>query len=147
MGLQVLLGALITGIAAAASLKAARTTTVLFGGLATLVASFLARIRGSGEPETSRERARDLQKVSLPIFFLSISSVTDVNAREQFIRSCRATIVDWGEVPLDPYHPNDFPNKGLLDQIDKLRHEYDELIKTWNGFVSFCSLFVRGCLM
>lgn len=63
LGMQVLLGALITGIAAAASPKAAKISTVLLGGVSTLVASFLARVRGSGEPELSKERVRDLQKV------------------------------------------------------------------------------------
>ena len=64
IGLQVLIGALITGVAAATSNpRAAQVSTSVLGGLSTLVASFLARARGSGEPELSRERARDLQKV------------------------------------------------------------------------------------
>lgn len=63
LGLQVLVGALITGVAAAASPKGARISTTILGGTSTLVASFLARVRGSGEPEISKERARDLEKV------------------------------------------------------------------------------------
>ena len=59
-------------MAAAASPRAAKISTSIMGGLSTLVASFLARVRGSGEPETSRERARDLDKVCL--FFILSSS-------------------------------------------------------------------------
>jgi hypothetical protein len=50
-------------VAAAASPKGAQISTSLLGGASTVVASFLARTRGSGEPELSRDRARDLEKV------------------------------------------------------------------------------------
>ena len=45
------------------------------GGVATLVASYLARARGSGEPEVSAARAKDL---------------------DQFIRECKAFVTDNG---------------------------------------------------
>lgn len=63
LALQVLLGALITGVAASASPNGARLSTTVLGGVSTATASFLARMKGSGEPESSRERARDLRKV------------------------------------------------------------------------------------
>jgi hypothetical protein len=47
------------------------------GGLSTLVASFLARMRGSGEPELSQLRTKDL---------------------EQFLRECDAFQMDRGYV-------------------------------------------------
>jgi SMODS and SLOG-associating 2TM effector domain len=47
------------------------------GALATLVASYLARARGSNEPELSITRTKDL---------------------EQFIRECRSFILDYGHV-------------------------------------------------
>jgi hypothetical protein len=47
------------------------------GGLSTLVASFLARMRGSSEPELSITRTKDL---------------------EQFIRECDAFQMDRGHV-------------------------------------------------
>jgi hypothetical protein len=63
LGLQVLIGALITGIAAAASPKTAQISTSILGGFSTVIASFLARMRGSGEPEESKSRAKELQQV------------------------------------------------------------------------------------
>jgi len=113
LGLQVLVGALITGVAAAASPGAARISTSILGGASTLVASFLARTRGSGEPELSRERARDLQK---------------------FIRTCEATVLDWGHIKPDPLAETPFPKHiELLRTIDAYRAEYDALISAWNG--------------
>jgi len=48
---------------------------ILLGGLSTIVASYLARARGSNEPELS---------------------ITRVNDLEQFIRECRAFQMDFG---------------------------------------------------
>jgi hypothetical protein len=52
------------------------------GGFSTLVASFLARARGSNEPELSITRVKDL---------------------EQFIRECQAFKMDHGHVFGDKY--------------------------------------------
>jgi len=54
----------------------------LLGGFSTLVASFLARARGSNEPELSITRVKDL---------------------EQFIRECQAFKMDYGHVLGDKY--------------------------------------------
>ncbi|KAG6877496.1 hypothetical protein C0993_006598, partial [Termitomyces sp. T159_Od127] len=64
--LQVLLGSLTTGVAAGNGkevffTQAAIGTTIL-GALSTIVASFLARARGSGEPELSVTRVKDLEQ-------------------------------------------------------------------------------------
>ena len=52
-------------------------TTSALGGLSTLVASYLARMRGSNEPELSITRTKDL---------------------EQFIRQCNAFQMDRGHI-------------------------------------------------
>ncbi|KAF9555944.1 hypothetical protein CPC08DRAFT_609012, partial [Agrocybe pediades] len=75
IGLQVLLGSLTTGLSVATSGHHTRIFTAILGGLATLVASYLARSRGSNEPELSIARTKDL---------------------EQFIRECEAFKMDFG---------------------------------------------------
>ncbi|KAF8181507.1 hypothetical protein BJ912DRAFT_610313 [Pholiota molesta] len=61
IGLQVLLGSLTTGLSAVATEgKNAAVSTTILGALATLVASYLARARGSNEPELSITRVKDL---------------------------------------------------------------------------------------
>ncbi|KAI9435142.1 hypothetical protein H4582DRAFT_2172272 [Lactarius indigo] len=69
IGLQVLIGALTTALGAVLSGKNVQihthfcTTSVaisVLGGAATLVASFLARMRSSSEPDASRLRAKNL---------------------------------------------------------------------------------------
>ncbi|KAH9895728.1 hypothetical protein C8Q73DRAFT_643822 [Cubamyces lactineus] len=63
IGAQVVLGALTTGVAAATSGKQASATSIatsILGGMSTLAASYLAKARGSGEPEVSSIRRRDL---------------------------------------------------------------------------------------
>jgi len=77
IGLQVILGALVTGLSAAIKPEKVGITTAILGGLSTIVASFLARMRGSGEPELSLRRTKDL---------------------DQFIRECEAFQLDRGYV-------------------------------------------------
>ncbi|KAJ7034665.1 hypothetical protein C8F04DRAFT_1100558 [Mycena alexandri] len=75
IGLQVLLGALTTGLSAVTSGRQTSIATSILGGLSTLVASYLARARGSNEPELSITRSKDL---------------------DQFIRECEIFILDHG---------------------------------------------------
>jgi hypothetical protein len=77
IGLQVVFGALITGLAAAIKPSKVGVTTSALGGLSTLTASFLARMRGSNEPELSITRTKDL---------------------DQFIRECDAFQLDRGHI-------------------------------------------------
>jgi len=79
IGLQVLLGSLTTGLSAQAVSggKSAAGATTALGALATLVAAYLARARGSNEPELSTTRTKDL---------------------EQFIRECRTFQLDHGHL-------------------------------------------------
>ncbi|KAK0470655.1 hypothetical protein IW261DRAFT_1406490 [Armillaria novae-zelandiae] len=75
IGLQVLLGALTTGLSAATSGKQTSIAISIIGGISTMVASYLARARGSNEPQLSITRVKDL---------------------EQFIRKCEAFKMDHG---------------------------------------------------
>ncbi|KAJ6510498.1 hypothetical protein C8R45DRAFT_858390 [Mycena sanguinolenta] len=75
IGLQVLFGALTTGIAAATTGPQTSIATAILGGFATIVASYLARARGSNEPELSTARVKDL---------------------DQYIRECEIFILDYG---------------------------------------------------
>ncbi|KAF9267212.1 hypothetical protein L218DRAFT_856485, partial [Marasmius fiardii PR-910] len=84
IGLQVLLGALTTGISAATSGHNTSIGISILGGLSTLVASYLARARGSNEPELSITRVKDL---------------------EQFIRECEAFKMDHGHETGHEYDP------------------------------------------
>ncbi|KAL0573868.1 hypothetical protein V5O48_008085 [Marasmius crinis-equi] len=73
--LQVLLGALTTGLAAVTTGHQTSIVVSVLGGMTTLVASYLARVRGSGEPEFSTAKVKDL---------------------DHFIRECRAFKLDHG---------------------------------------------------
>jgi len=79
IGFQVLLGSLTTGLSAlsvSGGISVAKATTAI-GAISTLVASYLARARGSNEPELSITRTKDL---------------------DQFIRECRAFQMDHGHI-------------------------------------------------
>ncbi|KAH9170009.1 hypothetical protein EDB89DRAFT_2230957 [Lactarius sanguifluus] len=60
LGLQVLMGALTTALGAALSGKNTSVAISILGGASTFVASYLARMRGSNEPQTSLLRAKAL---------------------------------------------------------------------------------------
>ncbi|KAI9455703.1 hypothetical protein BJY52DRAFT_1188255 [Lactarius psammicola] len=62
IGLQVLIGALTTALGATLSGKNTSVAISVLGGAATLVATCLARMRSSNEPEFSRLRAKDLDQ-------------------------------------------------------------------------------------
>jgi len=84
IGMQLLLGALTTGLSAVTSGRQTSITVSIFGGLSTLVASYLARSRSSGEPERSRARAKDLG---------------------QFVRECEAFKMDFGNKTGNEHDP------------------------------------------
>ncbi|TFK97476.1 hypothetical protein BDV98DRAFT_574538 [Pterulicium gracile] len=77
IGAQVVFGALTTGLSAALSGRQVSIATAILGGFSTIVASYLARARGSNEPELSISRTKDL---------------------EQFIRECQAFQLDYGHL-------------------------------------------------
>ncbi|KAJ7119518.1 hypothetical protein C8R44DRAFT_624260 [Mycena epipterygia] len=77
IGLQVLLGALTTGLSAVTSGRQTSISTAILGGASTVVASYLARARGSNEPELSITRCKDL---------------------EQYIRECETFVLDFGHI-------------------------------------------------
>ncbi|TFK66080.1 hypothetical protein BDN72DRAFT_162644 [Pluteus cervinus] len=92
IGLQVVLGSLTTGLSAATIGRQTQIMTAILGGLSTIVASYLARARGSNEPELSITRTKDL---------------------EHFIRECEAFQLDHGPKIGDDYNDNlqDFREK------------------------------------
>ncbi|KAF7290660.1 SLATT-fungal domain-containing protein [Mycena indigotica] len=75
IGLQVVFGALTTGLSAALSGHKISIMTAVLGGMSTIVASYLARVRGSHEPEHSIARGKDL---------------------DAFIRDCEVFVLDHG---------------------------------------------------
>ncbi|KAG2117201.1 uncharacterized protein F5147DRAFT_671715 [Suillus discolor] len=105
IGLQVLLGALTTGLAAALSGKQVSIGTSILGGMSTLVASYLARARGSNEPELSITRVKDL---------------------DHFLRDCLALEMDHG-------HQYGTPENGLNLQLEYLRKRFEELLGNADG--------------
>ncbi|KAK6977916.1 carbamoyl-phosphate synth [Favolaschia claudopus] len=77
IGCQVALGALTTGLSAATSGRETSIAISVIGAFSTIVASYLARARGTNEPELSTIRARDLN---------------------QFIRECQVFVMDYGHL-------------------------------------------------
>jgi len=96
IGLQVLLGSLITGLSAALSGKQGSLATTILGGMNTIIAAYLARTRGSNEPELSITRVKDL---------------------EQFIRECQAFQMDHGHVLTGEFDQN---LKRFRDRFEEL---------------------------
>lgn len=72
-----------------------------------MAASYLARARGSGEPELSITRTKDL---------------------EQFLRECRA-------FQMDHAHEYGAPGNRLDERLDDLRRRFEELLGNANGYV------------
>ncbi|KAG1725729.1 hypothetical protein EDB19DRAFT_1754170 [Suillus lakei] len=105
IGLQVLLGSLTTGLSAVAVGKQTSVMTAILGALATLVASYLARMRGSNEPELSITRVKDL---------------------DQFLRDCRAFQLDHG-------HTHGTAENGLDRRVEELRSRFEELLGNGDG--------------
>jgi hypothetical protein len=73
------------------------------GGFGTIVASYLARARGSGEPEISIARTKDLEK---------------------FIRTMNAYIEDYGD-EVNPERHN--------GPIAEMRDQFEQLLGNANG--------------
>lgn len=96
IGVQVLVGSLITGLSAALAGRPSQITTSILGGLSTVIASYLARARGSGEPELSTARVKDLEK---------------------FIRDLEAFIMDHGEKIGNDYDEQLSEFRGRLEEL------------------------------
>ncbi|KIJ13641.1 hypothetical protein PAXINDRAFT_170339 [Paxillus involutus ATCC 200175] len=106
IGMQVLLGALTTGLSAAVTdPRHAQIATSLLGGMSTMVASYLARSRGSNEPELSITRVKDL---------------------EQFLRESKA-------FQMDHAHEYGSTENGLNQRLDDLRQRFESLLGNANG--------------
>lgn len=70
--------------------------TAILGGISTIVASYVARVRGSGDPEKSRLRARDL---------------------DQFIREAELFEMDYGFAKGDEYKEELMSFRTRLEEI------------------------------
>ncbi|EJD08034.1 uncharacterized protein FOMMEDRAFT_150693 [Fomitiporia mediterranea MF3/22] len=103
IGMQVFLSALITALSAVTSGRRTQIMTSVLGGAGTVVASYLARARGSNEPELSIARTKDLQR---------------------FVRVCDAFVQDHGQ-------ETGFEESGGKDGSRDLRraHALDERIR------------------
>ena len=55
-GLQIVVGAMITALAAVTTGQQTSIATAILGGLTTVVAAYMARMRGTGEPEKTKIR-------------------------------------------------------------------------------------------
>jgi len=78
IGLQVILGSLTTGLSGVGVTgRSTAVTTTVLGAFTTLVASYLAKVRGSSEPEFSRARMKHL---------------------DRFIREAQSFVLDHGHV-------------------------------------------------
>jgi hypothetical protein len=73
-----------------------------------MVASYMARARGSGEPELSITRVKDL---------------------EQLLRECRA-------FQMDHAHEHSTPENDLGARLEDLRRRFEELLGNANGYVA-----------
>ncbi|KAG1796346.1 uncharacterized protein HD556DRAFT_1360702 [Suillus plorans] len=103
IGLQVALGALTTGISASLTGRQTSIGISILGGMTTMVASYLARTRGSNEPELSITRVKDL---------------------DHFLRDCSAFDMDKG---------HEYGTPELDAQLDQLRKRFEELLGNGDG--------------
>ncbi|KZT31760.1 hypothetical protein SISSUDRAFT_664692 [Sistotremastrum suecicum HHB10207 ss-3] len=150
--LQILLGAMITALAAVASKHAGATTAVL-GACSTLVATYLAKARSGGEPESSRGRSTELEKLireiqafildfgkerprlSAATFVASSSSSreqNDGNSTQRQSRPERSLTVD----AVKAHEAQEFLNakdKWLDARIERFRQELEKLQSSFNG--------------
>jgi len=62
LGLQITIGAMTTALPAVTKGKQTSVAVSVLGGLTTIVASYLARVRSSNEPELSLARCKDLEQ-------------------------------------------------------------------------------------
>jgi hypothetical protein len=104
IGLQVVFGSLTTGLSAALVSRKGSLVTSVFGGISTVLATYLARVRGSGEPERSNARAQDFAS---------------------FIRDLEAAMLDRGwQVSAGEGGARD----QLDDEVDEFRRRFEELM-------------------
>ncbi|KAL5512624.1 hypothetical protein ACEPAG_3277 [Sanghuangporus baumii] len=119
IGLQVFLSALITALSAVTTGRRTQIMTSVLGGAGTIVASYLARARGSNEPELSIARTKDLQR---------------------FIRTCDAFVQDHGlETGFEDSEGKQGGTRDLQrakeldDRIRELRIELEHLLGNGDG--------------
>ncbi|KAJ7673454.1 hypothetical protein B0H17DRAFT_1083084 [Mycena rosella] len=111
IGLQVVLGALTTGLSALTTGRQTSIVTSILGAFRATgtsrrhlhhVASYLARARGSNEPELSIARSKDL---------------------DQYIRECETFVLDFGHITGDEHD----------GRLNALRQRFENLLGNANG--------------
>ncbi|KAF7971568.1 hypothetical protein HWV62_20812 [Athelia sp. TMB] len=140
IGMQVVLGALVTGLSSALPSGKAGITTAILGGISTIVASYLARMRGSREPELSLTRAKDLNHFirEAEAFQLDFGHIKDgsKNAElEDFRRRFEELLGNAGgrtlnraaATPVDPTIPRMLPS--IQARIKKIMQKDEEVGK------------------
>jgi len=104
IGLQIVIGALITGLAVVTTGHGTSIMTAILGAFTTILSAFLARMRGTGEPERSKSSAKGF---------------------ERFIRTCEAYILDFGEESgREPQH---------FQKVNEFRQEFEDLEGSMNA--------------
>ncbi|KDQ12354.1 hypothetical protein BOTBODRAFT_134921 [Botryobasidium botryosum FD-172 SS1] len=101
IGLQVVLGSLITALAAVTTGRSTSVMTAVLGALSTIIASFLARARGTNEPERSKAHSNSLQK---------------------YIRDLQAFLLDFGDEVCTPGDEIDVKVRELRDALEELEN-------------------------
>lgn len=102
-GLQILLGALTTGLAASLSGRQLSIAITILGGLSTITASYLTRARGLNEPELSNTRVKDL---------------------DEFLRTCNTFETD---------HGHEHGTTKLDAELKRLRTMLEEILRNADG--------------
>ncbi|KAE9400380.1 hypothetical protein BT96DRAFT_1018929 [Gymnopus androsaceus JB14] len=110
IGLQVLLGALTTAVSAATTGRQTSIVVSVFGGASTLVASYLAKTRGS---------TRGLQE---PDFSIARAALLD-----QFIRECDAFGMDFGHLDTSGH------DEKLNEKLNAFRDRFEEIMGNDSG--------------
>ncbi|KAJ6589040.1 hypothetical protein B0H19DRAFT_1102653 [Mycena capillaripes] len=119
IGLQVVLGSLTTGLSAALSGRQISIVISILGGFSTIVASYLARARGSNEPELSITRCKDLARSLLS----PVPRSSYIPSQEQYIRECEVFKMDYGHLTGNEHDA----------KLNQLRTRFEELLGNANG--------------
>ncbi|PBK98546.1 hypothetical protein ARMGADRAFT_580335 [Armillaria gallica] len=98
IGIQLLAGSLTTAISALVTGREITIVLPILGAISTITAAFLTKARGSNEPEQSLMVARDL---------------------EQFIRECKAFLVDFASSDED----------AEKREVQRLRNRFEEILR------------------
>ncbi|KDQ12357.1 hypothetical protein BOTBODRAFT_67549 [Botryobasidium botryosum FD-172 SS1] len=106
IGLQVVIGALITGLSAVTTGRNTSIMTSVLGAFSTIIASFLARARGTNEPERSRANSNGLEK---------------------YIRDLRAFLLDFGHESGEEYDQDVRKFREALEELQNTTQKSERM--------------------